>query len=105
MITCTCDRCHQEIDHRKRGIAKLPTIRFDLGGGAYGANHWCSTAKRECDGWATDGPEFTCQFNTTDLHFCEDCVFETFSNAVSEMRHKRLMDRIAPPPVAPPEEA
>lgn len=79
MTTTTCDLCQAVIPKYKYDIAKLPRIRFELGKDAAGASRNCVA---EYEG---DGPRFVCQFNTTDLAFCEQCVLKAFKKAVAEL--------------------
>lgn len=76
------------MDPLDRGIPNLPVIRFDLGGGGYGPNRWCATVtyRHRMEIEATlSGPDYTCQFCTTNLHFCKDCVLEAFKKGVAAL--------------------
>lgn len=80
MKTTTCDRCGRDIDPST--YQRLPIINFDLS--KPGTKPLlCRTVsfRGRNTAWEeppTQGPDFTMCFNTTNLDFCERCLFECF---------------------------
>lgn len=73
MIKVTCDKCGVEMkDHR---IPPLPAIHFSLG---------TPYDFRACDRDSEIEIRCVCLFNTTGVHFCEDCLLTAFYKGVQD---------------------
>lgn len=84
MTTHVCDVCGTSMADGR--ISKLPTIAFNLG---KDGDMPCVTAEfvAGCGpglgSWMPQGPKFICQFNTTNISVCSQCVLSAFKKAVA----------------------
>lgn len=70
-------------------ISKLQAIEFDFGTPDKPMPCVTATYVSGSGGlpgsWLPEGPEFICQFNTSQIAVCYECVLKAFKKAVAEL--------------------
>lgn len=78
MMKISCDGCGRDIGGNPSTISYIPSIRINLGGE--------QDRSRGPDRWVRFCPDgLICEFVTTDVHYCRECVVRALKRAVEKL--------------------